>query len=158
MILLSSCNNCSEDSSTESELTGSSTYFATLDIGSEDLNYDLTSHESCEDGSCKCNIWKNDCPENQKCNAYSNSTFWNNRKCVPIFNDPDELNEDCIVEKDIFSGVDSCDVGLICWDVKKDLLGKCVALCSGSSDNPTCPADTVCYMFNDSFNLCLKEF
>ncbi|HET6585474.1 MAG TPA: hypothetical protein VFG69_18575 [Nannocystaceae bacterium] len=57
------------------------------------------------------------------------------------------------------SGIDSCDVSAMCWNVDPATnQGTCVAFCSGSEANPSCPADpsTQCMTaFDGVLNLCL---
>ncbi|PCC71783.1 hypothetical protein SAMN02745121_03135 [Nannocystis exedens] len=88
----------------------------------------------------ECDQWVQDCPEGQKCNAYSGDgdLAWESLKCVDVVPDPDGLYEPCEVFGSHVSGEDSCDVGLMCWDVV-DGKGTCIAYCTGSPDQPGCP-------------------
>jgi Ca-activated chloride channel family protein len=72
---------------------------------------------------------------------------------------PHEAGEACTVEGSGVSGVDSCDVGVLCYDVDDDLLeGTCVAMCSGSEKSPVCPDGTWCSISNDGvLPLCLPD-
>lgn len=58
------------------------------------------------------------------------------------------------------SGLDTCDVGLMCWNVDAETLeGQCISYCSGTPDDPTCEApDDTCSITNDGvLAICLPE-
>jgi len=109
---------------------------------------------------CECDPWKQDCPEGQKCMPYSGDgdNSWDSLKCVDVVPDPDGVNEPCMVFGSGVSGEDSCDVGLMCWDVV-DGMGHCVAMCIGSPDAPGCAEPgTECYISGDGvLLLCLPQ-
>ncbi|MCY1060932.1 hypothetical protein [Nannocystis sp. SCPEA4] len=87
----------------------------------------------------RCDQWTQDCPEGQKCNAWSGDgdNSWESLKCVDVVRDPDGLYEPCEVFGSAASGEDSCDVGMICWGVD-DGIGTCIGFCTGSPDAPDC--------------------
>ncbi|MGH1347907.1 MAG: hypothetical protein ACRBN8_40505 [Nannocystales bacterium] len=103
----------------------------------------------------ECSTFEQNCPEGEACRPWANDggEAWNARRCVPVFADPDaeQVGEVCSVEGSAVSGVDSCDVGLMCWGVDPDtLLGTCAQLCSGSADDPACAdANETCMVAND---------
>jgi hypothetical protein len=81
---------------------------------------------------------------------------WNATKCSPIARDPDAVGEPCTVEENGVSGVDSCDVGSMCWDVDPETLeGTCIAFCSGSPDNAMCEAGSFCAQTAEVLILCM---
>ena len=93
----------------------------------------------------ECSMFEQDCPPGQKCMPYANDggNNWNATMCVPIANDPAQLDEPCAVEESGVSGVDNCDLGLMCWDVDPDTLqGECIAMCAGDVTDPVCPDPT----------------
>jgi len=107
----------------------------------------------------QCDIWEQDCPEGEKCNAFANDggAVWNATTCVPVDPDPDAIGEPCTVEGNGVSGVDSCDLGAMCWGVGGGTEGTCVELCTCSSANPICTTNnTTCTINNDGvLVLCL---
>lgn len=63
-----------------------------------------------------------------------------------------------MVEGSGVSGVDSCDVGLMCWDVDAETnVGTCIELCGCGPLQPTCEGGgTLCTISNDDvLPLCL---
>lgn len=98
--------------------------------------------------SFECSILSQDCPPGQKCNAWANDGggSWNATRCVPIAPDPGEPGDPCTVEGSGTSGIDTCELGAMCWDVDpKTNEGTCVAYCQGSESNPFCEdPDTQC--------------
>ena len=108
----------------------------------------------------ECDQWAQDCPAGQKCSAYADdgSTAWNNTKCVDVIGDPGLPGDACSVEGGGVSGIDSCDVGVMCWDVDPNTSqGVCVALCTGTAEAATCEAGFSCAIANDVLNLCLPD-
>ena len=98
--------------------------------------------------SYECSFLAQDCPPGEKCNAWANDGggAWNATKCVPVVPDPDEPGEPCTVEGSGTSGIDTCELGAMCWDVDpKTNEGTCVAFCQGDEANPICEdPDTQC--------------
>ena len=93
----------------------------------------------------ECSMFEQDCPDGQKCMPYANDggNTWNATMCVPIAEDPAQLDEPCTVEESGVSGVDTCDLGLMCWDVDPATLqGECIAMCRGDESEPECPDPT----------------
>lgn len=109
--------------------------------------------------SFECDLWAQDCPAGEKCNMWANDggNSWNATKCVPIAPEPDDPGEPCTVLENGVSGVDSCVLGAICWNVDPDTnAGVCVAFCIGSEANPTCP-DPTQHCTGRDFMLCLTS-
>ncbi|MDC0720121.1 ribulose phosphate epimerase [Nannocystis bainbridge] len=110
----------------------------------------------------ECDPWVEDCPPGQKCMPFANDggSSWNSTKCVDIVPDPDGLDEPCTVVDSGVSGEDSCDKHLQCFFVDPDTLqGTCVAMCTGSPDNPGCAQpDATCMLSGDGvLILCLPD-
>ncbi|MCX4241522.1 ribulose phosphate epimerase [Paraliomyxa miuraensis] len=110
----------------------------------------------------QCGIFEQDCPEGEKCMPWANDggNSWNATRCSPVAEDPDGLGEACVVEGSGVSGVDSCDYGLMCWDVDPDTNeGTCVAFCVGSEENPFCEDEnSTCLLSSDGvLALCLPH-
>lgn len=111
------------------------------------------------DGVKECDNWTQDCPEGQKCMPWADngSTAWNATKCTDVQPNPGQPGDECTVEGSAVSGVDSCDKGVMCWDVDPNTnMGRCVGMCTGSVDAPMCDAEFTCFVSNDGvLNLCL---
>ena len=113
-----------------------------------------------EAGGVECNNFTQDCPEGQKCMPWAVSgNAWNATKCVDVKSDPGQPGDDCTVDGSAVSGLDSCDVGVMCWDVDPNTMqGVCVAMCGGTQDAPVCDSDHTCFVSNDGvLNLCLLD-
>lgn len=110
-------------------------------------------------GSMECDNWAQDCPEGQKCMPYANdgSTAWNATKCVDVKPEKGQPGDSCFTEGGGVSGIDSCDKGVMCWEVDPDtMMGTCTAMCTGSPDAPMCSLGGTCFVSNDGvLNLCL---
>lgn len=99
-----------------------------------------------------CSLAHQDCPEGQSCTPFANDggSAWNAARCGPVDDAPDQLGESCTVISSALSGISSCDVGLMCWNVDADTLqGTCAELCDPEGDC-TLEANT-CRVFNDGF-------
>lgn len=89
----------------------------------------------------ECDPMVQDCPAGQKCMWWANDggSAWNATRCSPIAPNPDDVGEPCEIEVSGTSGLDSCVLGSMCWDVDpKTGEGTCVSLCTGSESHPTC--------------------
>jgi hypothetical protein len=115
--------------------------------------------ESGDDGGCS--LWDQDCPEDEKCMPWSNdgSSSWNSSRCSPIEENAGEPGDECTVEGSGVSGIDSCGIDAMCWNVNEENIGTCVAFCEGTEANPVCEnPGTSCVIANDGFLiLCLPE-
>lgn len=102
-------------------------------------------------GPIECYSWIQDCPEGFKCSpaALDGAPVWIDWICVPLPRDPGQLLEPCTIDDDPLVG-DDCDKGLVCWNGSAggwESDGVCLGLCSGSEEDPTCPApDQTCWI------------
>ena len=99
----------------------------------------------------ECDIWKQDCPETEKCMPYANDggSSWNATKCTPLDANPGQPGDECVAEGGGVSGIDNCAVGTMCWFLDAENKGTCVEMCTGSADSPMCSGDKVCDESND---------
>lgn len=108
--------------------------------------------------SSECSLWEQDCPEGEKCNSYDalGSGAWD-PKCVPLAPDPGQPGDPCSIEGGKFTGVDTCDVGSMCWHIDRATwTGTCVPHCQGTPDAPICPPGTLCAIIDcNDLTLCL---
>jgi hypothetical protein len=91
--------------------------------------------------SFECDPFTQNCPTGQKCMYWANDggSSWNATRCSDIAPAAGEVGEPCTVEGSGTSGIDSCELGAMCWDVDpKTHEGTCADLCSGSESNPLC--------------------
>ncbi|MBK8263467.1 MAG: hypothetical protein IPK80_19255 [Nannocystis sp.] len=104
----------------------------------------------CEDPSCECDLWKNNCPEGQKCMPWANDggSSWNSTKCSPLDANPGKPGEPCKVEGNGVSGVDNCEAGAMCWGVNHETMeGYCIGFCDGSWEDFSCSEpNTQCHI------------
>lgn len=107
----------------------------------------------------ECDLFAQDCPEGEKCMPWANDGgTWNATRCSPIMENPGQPGDECTVEGNSATGIDSCDIAMQCWDVDpKTNTGVCVAMCTGDESNPICEdPDTTCSIANDgAIVLCL---
>lgn len=101
----------------------------------------------------ECDGWQQDCPRGEKCNPADRdgSGFWDTYVCTPVSPNPHPLLEPCAIQGDPLSGIDDCDVGLVCWDPDRDGVGYCLSLCSGPHEAPVCPLDHTCWIGGSGF-------
>jgi hypothetical protein len=106
-----------------------------------------------------CDQFVQDCPSGQKCAPASldGDPFLESLVCVPLEPNPGQTGEPCTAEEP--TGVDSCDVGNICFHIDPATMqGICVALCSGSPDQPICAEGFSCAIGGDGvFTPCLED-
>ncbi|MCA9652621.1 MAG: ribulose phosphate epimerase [Myxococcales bacterium] len=109
----------------------------------------------------RCDVFAQDCPDGEKCMPWANDggQSWNALRCSPIFPNPGQPGAPCLVEGSPYSGIDSCDLGGMCWEVDPETLtGTCVAMCTGGPDAPMCEPGFECVMANDGvLALCLAS-
>lgn len=107
----------------------------------------------------ECDLFAQDCPEGEKCMPWANDggSAWNAVRCSPIAADPAQVGDPCTVEGSGVSGIDDCDIGLMCWSVDDENAGYCEDLCTGSAEAPQCEdSGDVCIISNDgAIVLCL---
>lgn len=108
------------------------------------------------DNKAQCDNFAQDCPEGQKCSAYSSTlefAYWDSTKCVEVIG-TDKPGEPCI-SQGITTGIDSCIKGAMCWDVDAEGFGTCIALCSGNTRAPVCEFPGYCNVSAEGvLNLC----
>jgi hypothetical protein len=80
-----------------------------------------------------------ECPEGHKCTIEGSI---GDTQCVEIVPNPKGLDEPCTVTGDMFSGLDDCGLGLLCWDADGRGKGTCIGLCDGEPDC-VCPDPSV---------------
>lgn len=137
------------------------------DKGSADETGDgtMTTDESGTDGvfvptsdlgmANTCDPWAQDCPDGEKCAAWSSSgDTWDANKCVPL--EGEGITGDECTYNGAATGTDTCDVGFMCYYTNEEGIGSCIPLCSGSPDDPFCPDNFNCSISNDgSLLLCV---
>jgi hypothetical protein len=98
----------------------------------------------------ECDIFAEDCPAGQKCMPFADqgADTWNNLMCVPISPNARKPGDACTVEDSGVSGIDDCELHALCFDVDDNLQGTCVAMCTGSAQDPVCPPDSSCTISN----------
>ncbi|MEX1366905.1 MAG: ribulose phosphate epimerase [Nannocystaceae bacterium] len=111
--------------------------------------------------SFECDIFAQDCPEGEKCMPWASSGgTWDATRCSPIADNPNQPGDPCTVEGGGASGIDDCDIGVMCWDVDPETnMGTCEAMCTGDESNPICEdPDASCTIANDgAIVLCLPN-
>lgn len=153
--------------STSTSSTGSATTLPRLDLGVRldielgDCGGSFLCPGTMDFGPSECDTWAQDCPPGMKCVAYgaNGGAVWDATKCIPVMDDPKQPGEPCTVEGNVFSGIDDCDIGAVCWDVDEANIGTCVALCIGTPEAPDCTApSTSCALGYDGFvAICLDN-
>jgi len=112
-------------------------------------------------GEMDCDLFEQDCPLGEKCMPWgSTGGTWDATACRQVANDPQQVDEACTVEGSGTSGIDNCDIGLMCFDVDdKTNTGTCTALCEGSLAAPLCDdVSAVCAVFNDgNLPICIAD-
>ena len=106
--------------------------------------------------SPQCDPYAQDCPDGEKCNPWDTDGdgAWDQTVCVPVAGDG-QHGEPCTLDPDN-PALDDCDVGALCWHVDEEGHGTCVALCTGSAEDPSCPEGSFCPITGDGNNiLCL---
>ncbi|MEX1368259.1 MAG: ribulose phosphate epimerase [Nannocystaceae bacterium] len=89
----------------------------------------------------ECDPFTQNCPAGQKCMYWADDggSSWNATRCSDVAPDADELGQPCTVQGNGTSGIDSCELGTMCWDVDPEFnVGTCVELCTGSESDPSC--------------------
>jgi len=110
--------------------------------------------------SIECSVQDQDCCRGEACKAWANDggDAWNASRCTFVSDTPAQVGEPCVAEGSPVSGADTCDAGLMCWDVDaKSLQGTCAQFCG--EDGPSCEAEgEVCSIGNDgAVPLCLPS-
>ncbi len=121
----------------------------TSESGSTAAGDSSSSTGAPESGAC--DSFAPDCPEGQKCMPWDDTggAVWNAQHCVDIVDDPAALGESCEYVGSPSTGEDTCDAGLMCWNLDLQTgQGECVAQCGGSIDAPECAEGTTCQLAN----------
>lgn len=111
-------------------------------------------------GSYECDLWVQDCPEGEKCTVWANDggNAWNATRCVPVVDEPGGPGDPCTVEGNAVSGLDTCAVGALCWDVDPETNeGVCREYCQGDESNPFCEDPETQCGGPRNFPLCLPS-
>ena len=161
----SSTATSSNDTTTSSSTSGASSSTTVVGTSTGEAPTDITSFITRPDGGSidqECSIWDQDCPPGEKCNprAVDGGSSWNGTRCFPLDPDPDAVGEPCTVTGSPVSGLDSCDVGAMCWDIDPTTqLGTCIAFCAGSPNAAFCASpDMHCRVSGDGIlNLCVPN-
>ena len=110
-------------------------------------------------GVFECDLFAQDCETGSKCMPWANDggPAWNSTRCSPLSASPGQAGDECMVEGSGVSGVDNCDIGLMCWNVDENGMGVCEDMCTGSAENPICedPGDACSIANNGAIVLCL---
>jgi hypothetical protein len=140
-----------DSSTTVPDGSSSSTDGGTLETGSSSTT-EAGGIEACEP-------FAQECPDGLKCMPYADDGggIWNANGCFPVVDEPDELGAPCEVTGLPTSGIDTCDLGLVCWGADDNGNGTCVAQCEGSAVAPECGGDTACQISNGGvLTLCVS--
>ncbi len=141
--------------------SGSTTSSLSSSEGDSGSGYGFLDPTETGHGDLECDAYLQDCPDGEKCNPWANDggIAWNALHCFPVVPSPDQPGEPCKVEGNGASGVDTCDVGSMCWNVDiRTKTGTCIAMCEGSAKAPTCadPASSCFASDSGVINLCLS--
>lgn len=98
----------------------------------------------------ECDLWAQDCPAGSKCAPHdkNNDGIHDAARCVPIDDAPGQPGDDCTIEGSLASGVDTCGLGMMCWLTNAANQGSCVAMCTGSPEEPNCEMGLICDISN----------
>ncbi len=127
--------------------------------GSTTADTEVDSNAS-NDGGAACDIYGQDCVDNEKCTPYSDQPDLrpDDIRCCPIVGDTRRQPGDaCVVEDYFGSCLDDCDVGSFCLDIDNDGSGTCQSFCGGSAANPQCESDETCYIYFAGTPLCFPN-
>lgn len=107
-----------------------------------------------------CSLYEQDCPPGFKCMPWGSDggPDWNDTRCVPVADDPGAPGDPCTVEGSVNSGIDDCDIGVMCWHIDPETNeGVCVEQCGGSPSEPTCnqPCHQCALSGSSVLDLCL---
>ena len=106
----------------------------------------------------ECDTFAQDCPDGEKCMPWANDggDEWNATRCSPIENEPAQVGEPCTVEGGPTSGIDSCAISAMCWEVDPMTnMGTCIAMCTGTADMPVCEdLGLECVVLSEVLALC----
>jgi hypothetical protein len=103
----------------------------------------------------ECDPFAQDCPDGEKCVAYASSGGnWDALKCVPVSGD--QAGGEPCTYAGAAESTDDCDATSFCWNVNEEGMGTCHLFCTGTADNPECPAGSYCALAGDGvITLCI---
>jgi hypothetical protein len=108
-----------------------------------------------------CDQWVENCPPGEKCMPWaSQGPTWDAHKCTPLNPDAAGLYEPCTVEGSAVSGVDNCELHMMCWNVDPMTnVGTCYGMCIGSPNDAGCvDAEAHCLLTGDGvLTLCFPD-
>lgn len=142
--------------------TPGSTTLSTADTtGSDDQSNDVadTGEPNGPDLGIpgECSPYEQDCPRGEKCAAWADDggDVWNSTRCIPVEGDG-QVHDRCSADGET-SGVDDCDVAIMCWNLGPMQQGECIGLCTGTLDDPGCsdPDYTCARIVPGVLDLCL---
>jgi hypothetical protein len=143
--------------------TGDGTGFEELnfiDDGFDDAGCGFDPREGRYDCTFECDVLAQDCPLGEKCMPWANDggAHWNATRCSPIDSTPAQVGDACLVEGSFVSGIDECDLGLMCLHVDPEGEGVCVAMCTGTAAMPVCEGEgTQCMIrYDGAIALCVE--
>lgn len=94
-----------------------------------------------------CDPRTQDCPAGFKCTPFGSAMMsdWDGARCVPLPQDPAALGDPCETQHYTHSGIDDCDIGLLCWYFQSidDLRGRCLGICR--ADDTCLDPEARCY-------------
>ena len=105
----------------------------------------------------ECDVWTQDCPDGEKCTWEIVDTLAK-PACVPVVDGAKAPGDPCTMFGDPGSGHDDCELGAICSWLGDDNQGVCLALCSGSANEPSCESagtPAICQPCIDCPSLCV---
>lgn len=107
-------------------------------------------------GIAPCDPFTQDCPEGEKCVAYSSGGgSLDANKCVPV-GGLGMPGESCSYAG-VVEATDDCNDISYCWDVT-NMMGSCAQFCGGTADDPQCPNDLQCLIaYDGTLNLCVEN-
>ena len=108
-------------------------------------------------GQLACDVWAQDCPVGKKC-SWEIVDAIAQPSCVPLAPDAKAPGDPCTTLGDPGSGHDDCELGAMCSWLDEQNTGVCLALCSGSSLEPSCEdaaPPAICQPCNDCPSLCI---
>ena len=134
----SSTSTTDPDPTTETETSGGT------------LTTNFVPNEDYPDPN-ECDSFLQDCAPGEKCVPYSTTGgTWDANKCVPVMGDQ-APGEPCTYGGTA-DATDDCDATSGCWDVQDiegEMVGICLAFCTGSPDDPMCEEGTTCLISAD---------
>ena len=123
---------------------GASSTVGVSDESTDDEGSDfIVGHDV--DPSEFCDLFAQDCPAGQKCTLWASDggNAFDATRCVAIAPNAGAKGDPCWAANDTsagWTGIDSCDLGTVCWDIDPDTgIGLCIAFCEGDENNPHCP-------------------